>query len=146
MSVFPEKGCIVRFFTWVFVLFALVYGSILVSVDLSTTIPFETVEEAAAARRVMLFYSIPYIVLGVILLSVLIVYYVSWKTKRNIQASLGYSITVVCAGAVYTAGITGIAFYIREPSLVLCIVPAFCLLLCGAVLIFKNRKNIVGRH
>ena len=64
MSVFPEKGCIVRFFTWVFVLFALVYGSILVSVDLSTTIPFETVEEAAAARRVMLFYSIPYIVLG----------------------------------------------------------------------------------
>lgn len=144
MSDLPEKGFLVRVFTWLFVLFALPYGAIFVSIDLSSTIGFKTVEEAAAARRVQLFYCIPYIIFGVILLVVLIVYYVSRKRKRKVLGSFWYGMVVAGAGVICTAGITWIAFYIQEPSLVLCIVPAFCLLLYGGVLIFKNRKKRVS--
>ncbi len=68
-----------------YTLFALLYGIIMISIDLTKTINFPSVEIAAAARKTQIAICTPYILLGAVLLLLLIIHYGAQIKKISIK-------------------------------------------------------------
>ncbi len=126
--------------TWLWTLFFIFYGLIFATINLSSTIGFETHAEAYAARRTQLLLSVPHIVLGFTMLCALIVFYISNKTKIRITQSIYYDVIVVCLGALYTVGTIVIAIYLSYPYLIGCTATSIILSIYGICLIDKNKR------
>ena len=138
-------GIGLRIVTIFYILFALLYGIVFVSVDLSGTIPFKDAAEAAATRQVQLCVCIPYIILGVMLTALLVLFYVSRHSARNFTRLTWYGVFVIVIGALLALGMVIDSIYIKEFSLIVCNIPAFCITLYGIFLLSHRENDLVGK-
>lgn len=133
-------GILLRTLSISYTLFALLYGGVGISVKLTSTINFPSVEAARAARVVQIAIFTPYIVLGVILLTLLIIHYVVRGFGRNEKKHLLYGIVVTIVGGLIFLGTIAISIIIKETSLLMCYIPAFLLLIYGIYALISSRK------
>ena len=104
-------------------------------------IRFHNPSDALATHQEIIYFSIPFIIIGVVLILVLTVYYVSRFTNQNVLKFSIYGIVVTVIGALLTFGFIGIAIYLQEISLIIAIIPAIFLAIYGIFLIVKRKKS-----
>lgn len=127
--------------TFLYALFAVIYGSLLCATEPCPSLDFHNPSDALATHQEIIYFSIPFIIIGVVLILVLTVYYVSRFTNQNVLKFSIYGIVVTVIGALLTFGFIGIAIYLQEISLIIAIIPAIFLAIYGIFLIVKRKKS-----
>ena len=137
---------IFRTITIFYTLLALFYGIIGVSIDLTGTINFSNLADATAARQKQLAICIPYILIGAVLLTLLIIYYVSCNLRKNAYNLPLYGIVTTIVGAIFFVSFIIIAIHVSEFSMIMCIIPAFFLLSYGIYSIIVRKQSCLNKR
>lgn len=127
--------------TFLYALFAVIYGSLLCATEPCPSLDFYNPSDALSAHQEIIYFSIPFIIIGVVLILVLTVYYVFRFTNQNVLKFSIYGIVVTVIGGLLTFAFIAIAIYLQEISMIIAIMPAIFLAIYGIFLIVKRKKS-----
>ena len=127
--------------TFLYALFAVIYGSLLCATEPCPSLDFHNPSDALSAHQEIIYFSIPFIIIGVVLILVLTVYYVFRFTNQNLLKFSIYGIVVTVISGLLAFGFIGIAIYLQEISMIIAIIPAIFLAIYGIFLIVKRKKS-----
>lgn len=134
---------LLRIGTIIFSIFVLIYGIVFISVDLTTTIPYETLADMQNGKLLQILICLPCIVVGVALLSLLTLYYVSRIKKLNILKHRVFAYFLLGFSIVKLFAFVAITILIKQMSLLLfAIIPTIGILIYAIYLILENKKLI----
>ncbi len=134
---------VLRIIAILFALFVLIYGIIFVSIDLSSTINYESVMKMEQGKLIQILFSVSCIVMGIVLLTIVIIDCVLKAKYLKIYEDIIYPALISVCGAILLIGFVVITILIKETSLILfTILPTIFILIYGEYLIYKNRKKI----
>lgn len=131
----------VNLLSWLYVVFAICYGIIFVSADLSQTVNFTTVAEASVAQKFQILYFTPYIIIGIALLLILAVFYGFRKNGAGKNTWRIFFASIITFATAYLIITTIIAVYIKEITCLLYIIPDLLLLLYAIYSFFNIRSD-----
>ncbi len=142
-----KKSILVKVLKIVALLFAMgltIYGSIFISVNLSTTIPFDSVVQLEKARLTQRLFFGSCMVMGKVLMWLVIIDSVLKSKQIDIYKNNIYAIIITSISSILLIGFSVVTIITKQAAamILLTIVPAIFVLCYGIYLLKKRNKNI----
>ena len=133
-------GAAIRSLSWIYAIITLLYGLVFISIDLTQTINYSTLADAQAGRVTQVMTMTPHILIGIMVISVLICYYISKNTKVNLINRIEYGFLVTIMSFFLFVATIIIAIIEKYTPLIIIMIPTFVLLVYGIYLLINRKK------
>lgn len=127
----------------IYSILVLIYGIVFISVDLTQSIPYETLADLQNGKIVQIMICLPCIVIGMALLLTIIFYYALKIKKVNVFKYTAFAYFLLVFSILMLIAFTVIVILTKQLFLILvAIIPALGILSYSIYLINENKKYI----